>query len=342
MEIVLNHYGSSLSQRNQNFLVQTEDGDRIVPVHGLTAIYVWKSTRISSDAMLLALENDVDLVLVDRIGNVRGRVWNCKFGSIASVRKGQLLFSATSPGLIWMKKTLQKKIKSQINLLMTLLKERESEIRPRKVVFIEESIDRMNLCISKIQNVSADCISKVADSLRGFEGTASRLYFHCVGFLMPKGIKFRKRQQKPARDIVNAMLNYAYGILYNKVENALLKAGIDPCIGLLHADGYNTPAFTFDCIEPYRHWADRIVFSMVLSDEVKESMGMWDAETGCYLLGDELRQLLAATLIEFLSESTTGYKSPLFQMQLDAQHLAQIFKMLLKKKDWYDGQTFDY
>ena len=85
MEIVLNSYGGSLSISNSNFLVCNDETSQIVPVYGVTAIYVWRSTRISTDALLLALDNDIDIVLMDRRGDVKGRIWNCKFENRPSI-----------------------------------------------------------------------------------------------------------------------------------------------------------------------------------------------------------------------------------------------------------------
>ena len=85
MEIVLNSYGGSLSRSNSNFLVCNDETSQLVPVYGVTAIYVWRSTRVSTDALLLALDNDIDIVLMDRRGDVKGRIWNCKFENRPSI-----------------------------------------------------------------------------------------------------------------------------------------------------------------------------------------------------------------------------------------------------------------
>ena len=64
-------------------------------------------------------------------------------------------------------------------------------------------------------------------------------------------------------DIVNALLNYGYGILYGRIEGALIKSGIDPYIGVLHRDDYNRPVLVYDVIELYRIWVDYVVYSLV-------------------------------------------------------------------------------
>jgi CRISPR-associated protein Cas1 len=94
----------------------------------------------------------------------------------------------------------------------------------------------------------------------GWEGSSSKLYFKILAELIPAEYGFEGRSSRPARDAFNAFLNYGYGILYSQVERALIIAGLDPYIGLLHTDNYNKKSFVFDFIEPYRHFIDEPVF----------------------------------------------------------------------------------
>ena len=65
--------------------------------------------------------------------------------------------------------------------------------------------------------------------------------------------------KQSAWDRFNALLNYLYGMLYTVVETGIFAAGLDPQLGLLHADEYNKPVLAFDFIEPFRPWADRLL-----------------------------------------------------------------------------------
>ncbi|MFA5750626.1 MAG: CRISPR-associated endonuclease Cas1, partial [Candidatus Shapirobacteria bacterium] len=47
-------------------------------------------------------------------------------------------------------------------------------------------------------------------------------------------------------------LNYGYGILYNEVERAVLFAGLDPHVGMLHSDRYGKPSLVLDLVEEFR------------------------------------------------------------------------------------------
>ena len=103
----------------------------------------------------------------------------------------------------------------------------------------------------------------------GYEGNAGKIYYQALAELMPKEFKFEKRSMHPAEDEFNSMLNYAFGILYSKVEKACIIAGLDPYIGIIHTDHYGKKSLVFDIIEGYRHLASRTVFSLFTQKRVQ-------------------------------------------------------------------------
>ncbi len=62
---------------------------------------------------------------------------------------------------------------------------------------------------------------------------------------------------------VNAMLNYAYGILESQVRIAAVAVGLDPTIGYLHACRPGRVALVYDLMEPLRPQVDRLVLDFV-------------------------------------------------------------------------------
>jgi CRISPR-associated protein Cas1 len=71
MELVLNTYGTALIRENHNLVVLHKDGKQIVPLDKLKTILVSKGARISSDAALLAIENEIEILFVDDVANRR-------------------------------------------------------------------------------------------------------------------------------------------------------------------------------------------------------------------------------------------------------------------------------
>ena len=113
---------------------------------------------------------------------------------------------------------------------------------------------------------------------RGKEGASTRAYWQMLAWLVPPVFQFDARSKRPAWDPFNALLNYLYGMLYTQAQLATVKAGLDPAMAVLHADGYGSrPSFVFDFIEPYRGWAERTALELVADGRV--SVGDFDLES---------------------------------------------------------------
>ena len=83
-------------------------------------------------------------------------------------------------------------------------------------------------------------------------GTLNIDKFKILAELIPKEYKFEKRTHKDSKDEFNNMLNYCFGILYSKIEKALIIAGLDPFIGGIHSTFYNNKSLVYDFIENFR------------------------------------------------------------------------------------------
>lgn len=323
MELVLNTYGVSLNRDNEAFVITHSDGKQRVPVTGITSIHIGKGAQITSDAVMLAVENEIEVIFVDKGGNVIGRIWSPKYGSISTIRKGQLAFTFTHDALDWIKDVISRKIENQQALL--LMMEAESEELQRKV---QKSINRLEDYRTKINNITGDIVSDVAATLRGWEGVASKIYFETLNMFIPEHLRFASRSQHPACDLMNAMLNYGYGLLYGKIESALIKVGIDPYVGVLHRDDYNRPVLAYDIIELYRVWIDYVVYSLAIQNPFTEEYYSV-REDGSYWLEPLGRRVLIQSVNDYLGENVNVKgvtRSRETQMFLYVQKLAQQFK----------------
>ena len=96
------------------------------------------------------------------------------------------------------------------------------------------------------------------------------------------------------------MLNYGYGMLYGKIEGALIKAGLDPYTGIFHRDDYNRPALVFDVIEKYRIWIDYVVFQLCAQEAMTDEC--FTQENGAFLLDGLGKRILIQSVNDYLSE----------------------------------------
>lgn len=90
MELVLNTFGTSLNRDNEGFVITHKDGKQRLPVVGIKSIQISRGAQITSDAVMLAIENEIEILFMDKSGKPVGRVWIPKYGSISTIRKGQL------------------------------------------------------------------------------------------------------------------------------------------------------------------------------------------------------------------------------------------------------------
>lgn len=113
--------------------------------------------------------------------------------------------------------------------------------------------------------------------LYGIEGDAAARYFDnfatmLAPFLRERGLGFTTRTRRPARDPVNAALNFSYGLLLGDLIRAIVACGLDPHAGFLHSSGRNKPALALDLCEEFRApVADSVVLGAFNNGELRVS-----------------------------------------------------------------------
>ena len=323
MDLIINSFGTSLSRDNNCFVILHKDGKQRVPVQGIASIQIGKGAQITSDAVLLAIENEIEILFLNNAGEPVGRIWSPKYGSVSTIRKGQVNFSLSKDAVDWIKETILQKIENQQALILAM--QIKDDLTQR---LVDKTINKLDDYKSKIRLLMGETVSDIAPALRGWEGLASKVYFDTLNLFIPEQYRFENRSQHPAMDIVNAFLNYGYGILYGKVEGSLIKAGIDPYIGIFHRDNYNRPILVYDVIELYRIWVDYVVYTLMAQNAVTDEFYSVK-EDGSYWLENLGRRIIIQSLNDYLDENIlmNGLnRSRETHIFLFAQNLAQLFK----------------
>lgn len=322
MDLILNTFGTCLTKDNDTFVIIHPDGKQRVHPSGLKSISISKGAQITSDAAILAIENEIEVLFVNTAGNPIGRIWSHKYGSVSTIRRGQVEFTFSKDAVSWIKKIIISKMENQQALLLSLNATEEQKTQ------VNDAVKRLEDYMRKLQAAEAEIIPDIAPSLRGWEGAASRIYFGTLNLFLPPEFQFTGRKQHPATDLINCLLNYAYGMLYGKIEGALIKAGIDPYVGVFHRDDYNRPVLVFDIIEKYRVWADYVVITLAMQKVINEDC-FSIRDDGTFWLEGLGKRILIQSFNDYLEEviRIKGVeRSRATQIQLYAQELAQIFK----------------
>ena len=325
MQVYLDSYGAFLGVRNGMFYIKPRHGEgQTLPLRKVKAIFLCRGVRVSTDALELAIRSGIPVLLTDGIGRPLGQVWSGQFGSIATIRKNQALFSLSLPGLYYVAGLLRRRAEGQLEMLARLKEQYRLQVEgwDRGTEVIQGIIER-HKTVKGLQDKEA-----LKQTLRGWEGTATRHYFQLLASAMPPAYAFNGRSKRPAYDPFNALLNYLYGMLYPMVELAQMKAGLDPYNGILHADEYNRPTLVFDMIEPYRHWAEWIAAKLCI-EGLLPGDAFEDSEREGYWLARPGKSVVIDTFLKYLDEKVTqqGHlRRRATHIDLDALRLAGVLR----------------
>jgi CRISPR-associated protein Cas1 len=153
-------------------------------------------------------------------------------GSTAAIHRRQVKVADGPEGLAFVRDWVLSKLRHQLAFLEELWQR-----RPEADEVFRGPADTLRDCVTRVQGLTGT-LDDQRGTLMGLEGTAGRVYFDCLGRLVPEAHRFEGRSRQPARDGFNAMLNYSYGVLYSLVERACICAGLDPFVDFLHTDNY--------------------------------------------------------------------------------------------------------
>lgn len=324
MQLVLNTRGAYLRLKDGCFYVSVEGQGKIISPKKVESILITTGVQLSSDALQLATDNNIDIVFLDKFGDPFGRLWLAKLGSTTRIRRGQLVASTSLEGLEYARGWVRQKLENQVHFLTVLANK-----RPAKQEHIRKAAGQLKELDQKIQQIVLTH-KTAADTLRGLEGSAGRIYFDALSLIQPAAFPFKGRSRRPAKDEFNAILNYCYGVLYGMVERACILSGLEPYLGFLHEDNYNKKALVFDFIEPYRIWAEETTVYLFSQRQVRKNL--FERLPNGLVLNKEGKQVVIAAFNERL-DGAVRYKGRNISRRNIIQYDCQAFAQQLLKID---------
>ncbi|WP_426716401.1 CRISPR-associated endonuclease Cas1 [Corynebacterium auriscanis] len=150
--------------------------------------------------------------------------------------------------------------------------------------------------------------------LLGAEGEGASAYFSSFGSLLKTravekyGFEWNGRTGRGAKDELNILLNYAYGMLAAECIRAVIACGLDPHAGVLHSSSRNKPALALDLMEEFRPLvADSAVVGML--NKLAFPLSGFNRSGDVIRLSDEGRRAVIRAMESRLTEE---FKHPAF------------------------------
>ena len=265
MIVEISEHGSTLKRSHECFIVQAPNTEKVeISAEKVDTVIITANALVSTQAVALCLEKNIQLVLADWSGKPFGRFWASTPGRATEHRRKQYLHVNTFLAFKISKDIVTCKLRSQKKFLIDLKNNRKI---PNET--LNNAIKSINKSLLNLNNLKYSPSFK--QTLLGIEGFAAAEYFSALSSILPKKYAFKERSRQPAQDKFNAVLNYIYGITYSSVEKIVILSGLDPNAGLYHADSYGKPTLVFDLIELFRAKVDRIAVKLFTKKHVKTS-----------------------------------------------------------------------
>ena len=163
-------------------------------------------------------------------------------------------------------------------------------------------------------------------TILGYEGTASRLYFEAWFFEMD----WKGRKPRAKRDVLNVLMDIGYTYLFNIVESMLNLYGFDIYKGILHQNFYQRKSLVCDIVEPFRTIIDRQLKNAFNLNQIKEED--FKIQNGQYLL----RYDKSKVYTQWLVKSVLEYKGEIFN------YVQQYYRWFMKNQTMENFPIYKY
>lgn len=140
MHLFVNSPGTMIKQKDGCFRLSNEDRHLDVSPEKLESIITTNKALISTQAVILALEHNIDVVFLDEYGDPMGRIWFTKMGSTALIRRRQIEAEMGALGIRLVLDLVMEKTQNQTRFLKKL-----AYARPGKDDLIDPEKDKVYL-----------------------------------------------------------------------------------------------------------------------------------------------------------------------------------------------------
>lgn len=270
-------------------------------VHGLVRVVVIASTgAVSLEALRWCAGIGVGVVVLDPFNGELHLTSGGSGNNDPRLRRSQALAMGTETGL----EVARSLVRAKLDAQASVAGERGGETSTARV-------------IATLGEMVRDATS--LEECRQLEAAAANAYFAAWSDLVVPFVRkdipkipehwqrFDGRRSAPsgstarnATDPLNALLNYGYRLLEAEGRLACLAMGLDPGLGVLHADAKGRDSLVLDVMEPVRPTVDAYVFDL-LSDRPLRKADFAEDRRGIVRLLAPLTHRMAEAMPAFAS-----------------------------------------
>lgn len=123
---------------------------------------------------------------------------------------------------------------------------------------IEELIENI-----EIERENIDRVNRI-DELMGIEGRIRKYYYQSFNWILRDDFTMEKREKRPPKDPVNALISFGNSLMYTTVLSEIYKTQLDPTISYLHEPSTKRFSLSLDIAEIFKPLiVDSVIFYLV-------------------------------------------------------------------------------
>ncbi len=210
-QLFVSGFGLFIGKKSERVVVkQGKSVCAQVPLFRLQEIIVGsRGVSFSSDLIEELCERGIRLSCLTSSGRPFALVTSPMLTATVETRRAQFAAYQTERGADLCRWIVAGKLHNQEKLLRYFSKSREGDAK-KSLESAAAALRRLRKSALAVEGSSADV---VRGELMGLEGTGGRLYWKQIDNMLPGDLGFEGRSHQGAIDVVNAALNYGYGIL---------------------------------------------------------------------------------------------------------------------------------
>ena len=307
-----------------------------VPLIKVTQVVVYADATLTSPALVALLEQRTDVCFCSYYGRFRGRLAP-PLGKNSLIRLEQHRAHNDPVRAFTLAQAF---VRGKLaNVRAMLLRANRKRDDPA----IAKAVGSLKRVLAQVDGLDPDRAAPPPDpsrpqagtvhgTLLGLEGSGTAFYFGVFGRLLKGDWNFERRQRRPPRDPVNALLSFGYVLLMNQVASAVSIVGLDPYVGFLHSSQFGKPALALDVMESFRPLVVDSVVLTLLNNGMLTKQDFCE-ELGAYRLTDTGRRTF---LTKFEERLDTEIKHPVFGYQATYRRCLELEVRLVAK--WLTGE----
>lgn len=240
MIVYVSTQGARIIREGRHLIVK-KDGDihHTLFVYRLQQLVILGNVILTPQALKLLLKESIDTVFMTLDGRYIGRLGSGEQKNVFLRKRQFLLTNDEAFSVAVAREMVCGKISNMITILNRVDRTKRSDEIRRSASLLRNILAK----VPRAENI---------DTLMGYEGNASAIYFPAFSKGFRENFGFTKRVKRPPTDPVNSVLSLLYTLLINRAYAAVRLAGLDPYPGFLHALDYGRYSLPLDLVEEFR------------------------------------------------------------------------------------------